>query len=417
MLFGGAAGPGKSTALLMAALEFVDRPGYAAMLFRRTYTDLALPGALMDVAGEWLGGTAAHWNGVEKTWTFPSGATLTFGYLESERDKYRYQGAELDFCGFDELTQFKESQYRYLFSRLRRSRGSTIPIRMRSASNPGGVGHHWVSQRFMVERHPDRRFVPAVLEDNPYLDREEYEHALRELDPVTYRQLRHGDWWARSVGDWFKASNFLIVDAAPAQLVRVVRWWDLAATKPEEDRDPDWTVGVKMGRSADGLVWVLDVARFRGEPAEVERRIQLTAEMDGRLIEQHFEREPGAAGKIVGDYYRRRVLAGWPVWSHRITGQKQTRVKPWAAAVDGQLVRLVRAPWTREFIEEHEAFPQAGVHDDQVDAASGAYSRLFGAQDWARAYGVVRCAGCGTQYVGTKPERACPRCGRRHEAA
>jgi phage terminase large subunit-like protein len=96
--FGGAAGSGKTDALLMAALQYVDVPGYAAMLFRRTYADLALPGALMDRAAEWLHPTDAHWNGTTKTWHFPSGASLSFGYLETEKDKYRYQGMELHFC-------------------------------------------------------------------------------------------------------------------------------------------------------------------------------------------------------------------------------------------------------------------------------------------------------------------------------
>ncbi|GAF75153.1 unnamed protein product, partial [marine sediment metagenome] len=89
--YGGAAGGGKSDALLMAALQYVDVPDYAAILFRRTYADLALPGALMDRAGEWLGGTEAHWSGQDKRWTFPSGATLTFGYLDTDADRYRYQ--------------------------------------------------------------------------------------------------------------------------------------------------------------------------------------------------------------------------------------------------------------------------------------------------------------------------------------
>jgi len=94
----------------MAALQYVDVPGYAAILFRRTFRDLALPGALMDRAGEWLGGTDAHWDAQNATWRFPSGATLSFGYLEHEQDKYRYQSAEFQFCGFDELAQFAESQ-------------------------------------------------------------------------------------------------------------------------------------------------------------------------------------------------------------------------------------------------------------------------------------------------------------------
>ena len=110
-LFGGAAGPGKSEALLIAALMYITEPNYSALLLRRTYSDLSLPGALMDRAAGWLQGTDAKWHDKSKTWIFPSGGTLTFGYLDNEVDKYRYQGAEFQFIGFDELTQFLETQY------------------------------------------------------------------------------------------------------------------------------------------------------------------------------------------------------------------------------------------------------------------------------------------------------------------
>lgn len=194
-LYGGAAGGGKSDWLLMAALQYVDVPGYSAVLFRKKFADLAKPGALMDRAGAWLTGTAARWNEQKKQWRFPSGAVLSFGYLESPNDFRQHQGPEYQFVGFDELTQHEERHYRYLFSRLRRLAGSEVPIRMRSASNPGDTGHAWVFRRFFIEgRAMGRVFIPAKLEDNPYLDLEEYEKSLDELDPVLRAQLRHGDW-------------------------------------------------------------------------------------------------------------------------------------------------------------------------------------------------------------------------------
>ena len=158
VLYGGAAGGGKTDALLMAALQYADRPGYKAILFRRTFQDLKLPEALIPRSKEWLTGQA-RWNENDHQWTFEregvpasQAAVLVFGYLATENDKYRYQGAAFDFIGFDELTQFTESQYRYLFSRLRRAADSDIPPRMRAASNPGGVGHDWVRDRFGLYR-------------------------------------------------------------------------------------------------------------------------------------------------------------------------------------------------------------------------------------------------------------------------
>ena len=153
-MYGGSSGGGKSSALLMAALQWVEVPGYAAILFRKSYQDLSLPGALMDRATEWLSGTPAKWHGQDKRWTFPSGATLSFGYLDNANDQYRYQSAEFQFIGFDELTQFDEQPYRYLFSRLRRLEGSRIPVRIRAATNPGGRGHLWVRKRFLVDAQP-----------------------------------------------------------------------------------------------------------------------------------------------------------------------------------------------------------------------------------------------------------------------
>lgn len=220
-LYGGAAGGGKSDALLMGALQFADEPGYAALILRRTYADLSLPGAIMDRAHQWLGGGPAHWNEIEKTYTFPSGATLTFGYLQHKNDVYRYQGAAFQFIAFDELTQFRESEYRYLFSRLRRGVSARVPLRMRAASNPGGVGHEWVFERFFVRGSAEgRAFVPAKLTDNPYLDQGEYEQSLAELDPITRQQLLDGLWVVDQstrpfVRDWWRGRNrFDVTDQA-----------------------------------------------------------------------------------------------------------------------------------------------------------------------------------------------------------
>lgn len=241
VFYGGAAGGGKSSALLIDALKYIDVPDYAALLLRRTYQQLMKPGALIDRAHQWLTGTSAKWSGERKQWKFPSGATLTFGYLESEMDKYQYQSAEFQFIGFDELTHFTETQYLYMFSRLRRLAGSDVPIRMRSGSNPATVdqpGIFWVEKRFIPDDFdPDYEssqrprpiektgfdeetgkprktyFVFARLEDNPHLDQEEYDQSLSVLDPVTRAQLRRGDWKIKPRGDiyWMFNSDYVFV--------------------------------------------------------------------------------------------------------------------------------------------------------------------------------------------------------------
>lgn len=199
-LYGGSAGGGKSDAILMAALQYVDVPGYAAILFRRTFTDLALPGALMDRAESWLRKTPARWSERDKRWTFPSGATLSFGYMVTEADKYRYQSSEFQFIGFDELTQFTESQYTYMTSRLRRPIGFPVRPRARAASNPGGTGHDWVHARFVEPTTAQYPFVPAKLSDNPHIDEADYRGRLSKLDATTRAQLLDGLWIRDSQG-------------------------------------------------------------------------------------------------------------------------------------------------------------------------------------------------------------------------
>jgi predicted phage terminase large subunit-like protein len=375
-LYGGAAGGGKSDCLLMAALQYVSESEYSAILFRRTFSDLSLSGALMDRAKEWLlGCQGVSWNETRHCFTFPSGAKLAFGYLETEADKFRYQGAEFQFIGFDELTQFTETQYRYLFSRLRRLESCPIPLRMRSASNPGGVGHDWVKQRFLTEGLLfGRVFVPALLEDNPFLDRQEYEKSLCELDPITRRQYRTGDWSARHGGSLFTREKTQILSALPAGL-KYVRFWDKASTAPKKtSKDPDYTVGVKLSEQ-NGVYYVADVRRARKTPAEVQALIHQTATLDGYGVPVYMEQEPGSSGVDVIDHYCREVLKGYTFRGIKTTGSKTERAAPVSSAWDAGNFRLQQAPWNSEFLDELEAFPLGG-HDDQVDALSGAFNEI-----------------------------------------
>lgn len=372
--YGGAAGGGKSDALLMAALQYVHVPRYSALLLRRTYADLSLPGALMDRADEWLRGKA-HWNDQTKTWTFPSGASVNFGYCETPKDRFRYQGSEYQFIGFDELTQFQEIVYTYLFSRLRRLASSDVPIRMRAGSNPGGEGHTWVKQRFLVEgQSKGRTFVPARLEDNPSLDREEYEQSLSELDPTTRMQLLRGDWEIRDKGRMFDRSWFEIVPVAPVD-ARRVRYWDLAATEAKDGKDPDWTAGAKVSRSRAGVYYIEDVRRTRSTPAGVEALVKQTAQLDGIGVDTWMEQEPGSAGVNTIDHYRRRVLDGFTFRGWKETGNKEMRAMPASSQAEAGNVKLVSGAWIGDFLDELELFPH-GQHDDQVDAFTGAMARL-----------------------------------------
>ena len=422
-LYGGAAGGGKSTALLAAAAQFIGRgygTNYKALLLRREFPDLEM--SLMAEAFKMYPHMGGTWNGQKKTWTFRELEQIRFGHIQHEQDVYQYQGAEFQFIGFDELTTFTEKQYLYLFSRLRSTHG--VPLRVRAATNPGGEGHEWVFHRWREWLDPKaenpagpaelryhlkdgddeiivprgtldgrgnaaqaRTFVPARLEDNPSLYNDgRYVQNLENLDPVTFAQLRLGDWLIRpGAGVYFKRAQFkLIYGRAPANATRI-RYWDRAATEESpENRNPDWTVGLLMARDDDKNLYVEDLIRFRGNPGDVEARVKQTAYADGPSIRIGIEQDPGSAGKFEAAYYI-KALQGWDIRAYPATKAKEVRAGPISAQVNAGggpdktgNVSLVRAEWNEKFIQELEAFPTKGIHDDQVDAFSGAFAALVG---------------------------------------
>ena len=383
-LFGGAAGGGKSSALLMSALQYVDVPNYSAILFRRTYADLALPGALMDRFKSWMDEMdGIHWNANSYVATFPSGARISFGYLNNTNDYLRYKGSEFQFIGMDEVTEIRESDYRYMFSRLRRPASgplSQVPLRMRSASNPAP---NWVRQRFIVEGlEKGRIFVPSKLTDHPGIDADSYRQALQALDPIERRRLEEGDWWSTTLGTMFDRESVVIIDTEDVPIVssaaRAVRFWDLAATEPSPSNpNPDWTVGTLMLFDA-GIAYILDVRKARVKNEKVEQFIAQTAYEDGHGVTIRMEQEPGSSGKALIDQYARYVVPGYDFQGIRSTGDKVTRARPFAAAAANGNVRIVRGPWLTEWLDELSSFPEACDHDDQVDSAVGAFTYLTG---------------------------------------
>jgi len=388
VFYGGAAGPGKSWGLLAGALQYVDVPGYAAIMFRRTFPELSQAGGLIEVSHLWLDGTDARYHQGDHQWTFPSGASLTFAHMQYETDKDRYRGASYQYIAFDELTTFTETQFRYLFGRLRRPERSPagaapdgmtldqVPLRMRSASNPGGPGHDWVKERYIDKETRERRiFLPARLSENPHMDQAAYLTSLAELTEVERERLILGDWDAIDAGGMFEPSLWpTIARYSSDQWLRV---WDLAGSKPTpEYPDPDWTVGGRIDRDrTTGQVYVTDVVRFREDPATTEEIVKATALRDG-YGPVAIEQEPGSAGVSVITRYSRHVLQGLAsVHAIRPTGDKVTRARAVAAAAGRGEVTLVVGPWNAEFKPELRRFPH-GAHDDQVDVLAHGYNNI-----------------------------------------
>lgn len=285
MLYGGAAGGGKSSALLMAAAQYVETPGYSALLLRKSFPDLMQADALIPRSKEWWMGKADY-SSQGRRWTFPSGATITFGYLERDDDVYQYQGAAFQFIGVDELTQHSEFPYTYLFSRLRKPMGMPVPLRMRASANPGGKGHEFVKNRFIKSTQPDRTFVPARLQDNPSLDEAAYIQSLAYLDPITRAQLLAGDWDAYAGGRfnrlwfakrWARYGSGYRLDRPPQD-----RYSDLADTWLFMTVDPaaslsdaaDYTVISVWGvTKRNDLLW-LDCRRLKREIPDIVPEIE-----------------------------------------------------------------------------------------------------------------------------------------------
>lgn len=211
VFFGGAAGPGKTMALLCEGLRQVHLPAYRAIFFRRSYPELA---QVEEFAGEIFPHLRGRYNQSQHVWTFPSGARYRLAYCERDKDKLRYQGHSFAYIAWDELTQYpNDSVYTYLFTRcrpFRQARG--IMCYIRSASNPGGPGHSWVYERFIEKAEPfktrtfttdnggvyQRLFIPATLDSNDILllaNNRQYETLLlSHPDPEIRRALRLGDW-------------------------------------------------------------------------------------------------------------------------------------------------------------------------------------------------------------------------------
>lgn len=379
-----------SVFLLAAALQYVDRKGYAAILFRKTFSDLMLPGALIPMSKEWLNpfleSGEVHWADKDKRYTFKeSGATLTFGYLDNKDDHLRYQGAEFSFVGMDECTHINPESYRYLFSRLRKKKSLDFPLRFRATANPGGTYGDYYYERFFVDNLDEsgnrrRFFLPSGLKDNPYLDHEAYTAALAELDPITREQLENGNWEIRPAGDVFETSWLISIHHTDIPTgIRWVRFWDLAAIDPKKrkkntnTRNPDYTIGFKLGMY-QGCYYIADIIKFQKGPGDTESIIRSTAEADGYQCAIRMEEEPGSAGIANTERYAKNILQGFDFAGIKPSGSKVERARPAAAACQtGCVFILDTCRNLTDFFAQLAAFPN-GVNDDMVDGFSGAFN-------------------------------------------
>lgn len=245
VMYGGAAGGGKSEALLNLPIvrQFYEYPRFKGICFRRTYPELEAELIVRSEAQGLYVGTGAKYNKEKKRWQWPSGAIMQFGHLEYDSDVRKYDSAEYNLVEFDELTSFTEYQYLYMFSRCRSS-DSNLPSLVRSGTNPGNVGHAWVRARFvepcstgnvvMIDKRTTLRrlFIPSKAQDNPYLmeNDPQYINRLQGMAEKDRKAKLDGDWYTFSgqVFDDYREENY---PGEPTNAVHVVdefevpKWW------------------------------------------------------------------------------------------------------------------------------------------------------------------------------------------------
>jgi predicted phage terminase large subunit-like protein len=425
-IYGGAAGGGKSYGLQMEPLRHIMKtPGFEAVVFRRTTPQITNPGALWDTSYllyprtggvPYVGSHEFRWKG---------GGKLKLAHLVLETTVHDWQGAQIALLMFDELTQFTAHQFWYLVSRNRSTCG--VPPYVRAACNPDADSWvadfiaWWIDQetgfaipervgvlRYLVRGPNDSllwgdsieemqqflpkardlppgaelprpksvTFIPATIFDNQALlsVNPDYLASLLALPMVERERLLGGNWKIRpAAGLYFRRVWCEMVDVVPP-MRDTVRYWDLAGTEKIEGNDPDWTVGIKLGRDEAGTLYVLDVIRERVGALAVEQLLKNCASHDGKTCKIGWGKDPGQAGVSQTQNFI-RMLAGYWVMPSSETGDKVTRFGPASAQCQAGNVKIMRGPWNEDFFRCLEGFPDL-THDDDVDAFSGAMDLL-----------------------------------------
>jgi predicted phage terminase large subunit-like protein len=295
--------------------------------------------------------------------TLGNGAEVLFRSLD---DPERARGPNLSGAWMDEASLVPLEGYSIIIASLRESGEQGW---LSATFTPKGKGH-WTYDTFGMGK-TDTELFRARTGDNPFLPPEFQATLAKQYTSQLAAQELGGEFvdveGALAQRDWF-----MVVDAVPP--CNWVRAWDFAATeKSLKTDDPDYTVGVKLGRDG-GAFYVGHVVRARVGPGAVERLVRQTAEVDGRDVRVVLEQEPGGAGKLFTAALIRN-LAGWTIEAQPATGDKVTRAMPFMAQAQAGNVSVLRGPWLSEYLDELATFP-VGVHDDQVDATAAAFAQL-----------------------------------------
>lgn len=435
--YGGSAGGGKTFGMLIDPTRHISScPEGGAVYFRKTTTQIRNQGGLWDEAKQLyhqLGGKPRESPSMDITFPHPDnhkedGFKITFSHLQHEKNKYDYQGSQIPVIYFDEVTHFSRSQFFYLLGRNRSTCG--IDPYVRATCNPDK--NSWVRKFIdwwidedgwaMPERSGELRwlcvfddkdfwfdskedaidhfglnefgkpnnppisvtFILSRLKDNKILMEKDpgYKAKLMALSKVERERLlgdeeKGGNWdIVPAAGMYFKRHYFEEIEYAP-NFIEIVRCWDRAATEwnPGDKGDPDWTVGVKMGKTYDNEFVIIDVERQRLSAGKVEKLMINTARQDGVSVKVKLFQDPGGAGK--GEVEAAvKMLSGFNVVVEKISTNKEVAAKPLSAQAENNNIKILTSCRNKEeFYNELENFPDDS-HDDIVDGATGAFNEL-----------------------------------------
>lgn len=427
-IYGGAAGGGKTWALLLEPLRHINNKKFGAVIFRRTYPQITNGGGLWDKSMELYPLAGGRPRMGELDWQFPSGVKLKMAHMQYDVDALNWQGSEIPLIQFDELTHFSRYQFFYMLSRNRSMSG--IRPYMRATCNPdadswvakfiewwidqntgyaiperGGVIRwfaviddvtHWAdSSEELKAKHSTAgldvlpksfTFIPAKLSDNQALVKADpgYRANLEAMPLIERERLLGGNWKIRpAAGKVFNRDWFEVVDMVPKDGLEC-RGFDFAATvKKLVGDDPDYTASVKIRKFGD-VYYITDMTNKRIGPPDAEKELLRTCRNDLHAIRNtpirymvRWETEPGSAS-IRESYRLVTLLDGFDAGGQPSQGDKLARAMPFAKQAEAGNVKLLRGPWNEELLTHLHHQPDFG-HDDIMDAASLAYNELVNA--------------------------------------
>lgn len=426
-IYGGAAGGGKSYALLLEPIRHINNPKFGAVIFRKNSNQITAEGGLWDTSATIYPLLEAEPVQTPRAkWTFPSGATVSFAHLQYENDKYSWQGTQIPLLCFDELTHFSESQFFYMLSRNRSTCG--VKPYIRATTNPDASSwvadfiSWWIDQetgyaipersgviRYMTriedtiywgdspEELKERfsfienlepksvTFIASKLSDNKILMEADpgYLSNLQSQSKVERERLLNGNWKIMpAAGMYFPRQKVNLIETLPTNIQCFVRAWDFAATEDRKNAKtnntgPAKTAGVLMAKTKQGRYVIVDVINKAMKADDVRNTVLTTAKLDKqnyKKVRIRLSQDPGQAGKDQAEQYI-KMLEGYNVTAVRESGDKETRAEPFSAQWEAGNVDILEGAWNKEYIEQMDNFPEDNLKD-MVDASANAFNEI-----------------------------------------